>query len=198
MGIVISLYVQQALALLLQELKSDSPNVDSATQTVRDVFAMSTKILDQFGRTGAYDHFIRRKATMVDMGLDSVKDVAKHADLLPLRGNGVLGKDFETKLKDRKEKNKEFKDLVPEISGKKETPSFKRKSSTQLGSWDSKHMRYENERNNRNYGQNRTEYNTPLRYGNNYRSSSYGQRSSSQQKKSYSGVSSFRGKPKSK
>ena len=50
-------------------------------------------------------------------------------------------------------------------------------------------MRFDNERNNRNYGQNtcRTEYSTPLRYGNNYRpSSSYGQRSNNQQKKSYS------------
>ena len=199
MGIVISLYVQQALAMLLQELKSDSPNLDSATQTVRDTFAMSTKIIDQLGRTEAYDHFIRRKAALVDMGLDSVKDVDKHADLLPLTGDGVLGKEFEVKLKERKEKNKEFKDLVPEISGKKETPSFKRKSTSQAGSWYSKHMRFDNERSNRNYGQNRIEYSTSLRYGNNYRSSSfYGQRSNSQQKKSYSGVSSFRTKPKSK
>ena len=78
---------------------------------------------------------------------------------------------------------------MPEISGKKETPCFKRKSSSQSGSWDSKHMRFDNERNNRNYGQNtcRTEYSTPLRYGNNYRpSTSYGQRSNNQQKKSYS------------
>ena len=82
---------------------------------------------------------------MVDIGLDSVKDVAKHADLLPLTGDGVLGKGFEIKLKDRKEKNEEFKDLVPEISGKKETPCFKRKSS-QSGSLDSKHMKFDNER----------------------------------------------------
>ena len=50
MGIFISLYSQQALALLLQELGSDKPNIDKAIQTVRYVFAMSTKILDQFGR----------------------------------------------------------------------------------------------------------------------------------------------------
>ena len=85
---------------------------------------MSTKSLAQLGRTGIYDHFIRRKATIVDIGLGSVKDVAKHADLLPLTGDGVLGKGFEIKLKDRKEKNKEFKDLVPEISGKKEISLF--------------------------------------------------------------------------
>ena len=67
---------------------------------------MSSKSLDQLGRTGVYDHFICRKATIVDIGLGSVKDVAKHADLLPLTGDGVLGKGFEIKLKDRKENNK--------------------------------------------------------------------------------------------
>ena len=54
---------------------------------------MSAKILDQLGRTGAYDHFICRKATVVDMGLDSVKDVAKHADIASHRrwsvGQGI-------------------------------------------------------------------------------------------------------------
>ena len=71
MGIVITLYIQQALASLLSDLNSENFNIDRATQTVRDVFAMSTKVLDQLGRTGAYDHYIRRKATMVDIGLDS-------------------------------------------------------------------------------------------------------------------------------
>ena len=71
---------------------------------------MSTKVLDQLGRTGAYFHYIRRKATLVDIGLDTVTDVAKHADYLSLTGGGVFGKEFGTKLKDRKEKNKEHKD----------------------------------------------------------------------------------------
>ena len=111
MGIIIALYSQQALALLLQELGSEKPNIDKAIQTVRDVFAMSTKILDQFGRSWAFDHIIHRKSTMVDKGLDSVKDVVRQTDLLPLSGDGVLGKDFEIRLKERKEKNKEFKEL---------------------------------------------------------------------------------------
>ena len=68
MEFIISLYSQQALALLLQELSSEKPNIDKAIQTVRDVFAMSTKILDQFGRSGAFDHLIRRNSTSVDMG----------------------------------------------------------------------------------------------------------------------------------
>ena len=86
------------------ELKTENPNIDLAIQTVRDAFAMSTKTLDQLGRTGAYSHIIRRKATIVDMGLDSVKDIAKQAELLPLTDQGVLGSAFEEKLKDRKEK----------------------------------------------------------------------------------------------
>ena len=70
---------------------------------------MSSKVLDQLGRTRAYDHFIRRKATIMDMGIDNVKDVVKDADLLSLSGDGVMWKEFENKLKERKEKNKEFK-----------------------------------------------------------------------------------------
>ena len=73
MGIVISLYVQQALASLLQELRQENPNLDAASQIVRDIFAMSSKVLDQLGRTGAYDHFIRRKATIIDMVLTMLR-----------------------------------------------------------------------------------------------------------------------------
>ena len=79
---------------------------------------MSSKVLDQIGRTGAFHHFIRRKALIIDMGLDNIKTVARHADSLPLTGDGVLGIDFENKLKERKEKNKEYKDLIPEVSVK--------------------------------------------------------------------------------
>ena len=61
-----------------------------ATQT-RDIFAMSTKKLDQLGRTGAYDHVIRWKVAIIDMGLESIKDVVKKAEVLPLTGDGVLG-----------------------------------------------------------------------------------------------------------
>ena len=77
----IVLYMQQALRVLLEELKEDNPNLDLATQTTRDIFAMSTKTLDKLGRTGAYDHVIRRKAAIIDMGLENIKDVAK--DLVP-------------------------------------------------------------------------------------------------------------------
>ena len=45
---------------------------------MRDLFAMSTKVLDQFGRSGAYGHLICRKATMIDIGLDPAKAVPRH------------------------------------------------------------------------------------------------------------------------
>ena len=45
---VVSLcYTQQALRLLILNLKMESPNLDEAVQNVRDLFAMSTKSLDQ-------------------------------------------------------------------------------------------------------------------------------------------------------
>ena len=53
MGIIIPLYIQQPLASLLQQLSQDSKNLNSMTQTVRDTFAMSSKVLDQMGRIGA-------------------------------------------------------------------------------------------------------------------------------------------------
>ena len=187
MGIIITLYIQQALASLLQQLNQESPNLDSMTQTVRDSFAMSSKVLDQMGRTGAFHHFIRRKATINDMGLDSIKDVARHADSLPLTGDGVLGIDFENKLKERKEKNKEYKDLIPEVSVK-QSLAPKRKATYTTNTHEQKQMRFDNSRNYRSYGQNRPEYSAP-RYGNRYKSAgTYGQRFSNQQNK---GVSSF-------
>ena len=89
-GMAIVLYMQQALRVLLEELKEDNPNLALATKT-RDIFAMSNKTLDQLGRTGAYDHVIRQKVAIIDMGLENIKDVMKKAEVLPLTGDGGLG-----------------------------------------------------------------------------------------------------------
>ena len=101
---------------------------------MRDVFTMSTKVLDKLGRTGAYDHYIRKKATLVGIGLDTVTEVAKHADYLSLTGGGDFGKEFWTKLKDRKEKNKEYKDLVPEIGKRDFQNNFKKRKAQPMNS----------------------------------------------------------------
>lgn len=193
-GITVNLYMQQALRVLLEELKTDKPNIDLATQTVRDIFAMSTKTLDQLGRTGAFGHIIRRKATVVDMGLENVKDLYKQADLLPLSSEGVLGTAFETKLKNRQEKNKEMKHLLPELESRK-NQSLKRKSSSgnQYGDKQRRYNDYSRNFNSRSYS---NDYRSPLSqlYGNNNYRNNYSYRNSTQQKKS--GVSSFRNKSK--
>lgn len=128
MGLISVCYSQQALGLLLKNLKSESPNLDQAVQNVRDLFAMSTKTLDQFARAGAFMHLVRRKATVADTGLHEFKDLQKAALTSPLSGEGIFGPDFEKKLKDRQEKDKQLSELMPEISKK---PFMKRKSQFQ-------------------------------------------------------------------
>ena len=126
MGIISLCYSQQAMGLLLKNLKSESPNLDEAIQNVRDLFAMSTKSLDQLSRTGAFFHLVRRKATVADTGLHEFKDLQKVALTAPLSGEGIFGTDFEKKVKDRQEKDKQLSELMPEICKK---PYLKRKSS---------------------------------------------------------------------
>ena len=74
----------------------------------------------------------------------------------PCQGMELWGKNLKINSKKGKRKLKNFKDLVPEISGKRDFSSFKRKSSFTPNAGDQKHMRYDNNKNNRNYGQNKT------------------------------------------
>ena len=154
------------------------------------------KTLDQLGRTGAYSHIIRRKATIVDMGLDNVKDIAKQAELLPLTGEGVLGSAFEEKLKDRKEKLKEMKDLVPELETKRTSfQGFKRKTSYSGQYGDIKQRRYNEPAknfNNRSYGSGEFRSMSSQNYGNSGHRGGFSYRGTAQTKRT--GVSSFRNK----
>lgn len=140
MGIISICYTQQALGSLLNNLKSTSPNLDEAIQNVRDIFAMSTKSLDQMSRTGAFHHLNRRKATIADTGLHEFKDLQKTAVNAPLSGEGIFGPEFEKNLKDRQEKDKQLSDLMPETNKKF---SGKRKSSFQSDSSNQKKSRYQ-------------------------------------------------------
>ena len=115
MGIVSSAYIQQALGSLLQTLTSGDVNVDRTIQSVRDIFAMSTTSLDQVARAGAFHHLIRRKAALEDTGLCDIKELKQPLVSLPLTNSGVFGDVFEQTLKDRVEKNKQLKELLPEI-----------------------------------------------------------------------------------
>ena len=118
MGILSIAYIQQALAKLLNDLKEDSVNVDRSIQSVRDIFDMSTKSLDQMGRAGAFHHIIRRKAANSVSGLSSVKDVQNKVASLPLSCDGVCGKGLEDKLKQRKEQREQLTDLLPEYNSR--------------------------------------------------------------------------------
>ena len=116
MNIVSVAYLQQGLGSLLEGLQENNPNIDRAVQTVRDLFAISNKALDQAGRTGAYQHMIRRKAAIADTGLSTLKDVQSKVLILPLSHEGVFGKGLENVLKHRKEQKDQINDLVPEFS----------------------------------------------------------------------------------
>lgn len=155
MGIIINLYMQQALSKLLATLSEKDANIDSAIQCVRDIFAMNTKSLDQFGRTGAIHHLVRRKATMADTGLTDSKDLRNQIWQLPLTHEGVLGAGLEQKLKERVEINKQISDLLPEV-GRRE----KRKSSaTSDQQW--KRPRFDNRASHSQYNYPYKSYNNP-------------------------------------
>lgn len=64
-------------------MQSKDFNIDSGIQSVRDIFAMSTKALDQVSRSGAFHHIIRRKAAVSDSGLNNLKDVQAKVLYLP-------------------------------------------------------------------------------------------------------------------
>ena len=146
MGIISVAYMQQALGLLLKNLKSDTPNVDSAVQSVRDIFDMSTKTLDQVGRTGAFHHVVRRKAAVSDTGLNAVKDIQSKIQGLPLSAEGVFGPGLEEKLKQRKDQKEQLSDLLPEYSGGSNKQQKRKYSSTGSSSYYDSGSRWNNKR----------------------------------------------------
>ena len=102
--------------LPLTNLKSNVTNIDSAVQTVRDIYDMSTKTLDQVGRAGAFHHIVRRKAS----ASDTVKDVNTKIHCLSLSDEGRFGKGLEEKLKQRKDQKEQLSDLLPEYHANKQ------------------------------------------------------------------------------
>ena len=95
--------------------------------------------MEQTARSGAFHHLIRRKATLVDTGLEDISELNDTFLSLKLSSEGVLGKDFEEKLKSRSETNKQIKDLLPELNRKpSSTTCFKRKSTVKPQVQDAK------------------------------------------------------------
>lgn len=115
MNIVALAYLQQGLGALLSTLKEKDCNVDRAIQNVRDLYDISNKALDQAGRAGSFHHMIRRKATVSDTGLNTLKDVHSKIMFLPLSGEALFGQGLTEKLKSRKEQKDQLSDLVPEF-----------------------------------------------------------------------------------
>ena len=140
-GIIAVSYMQQALGSLLNKLQSDNFNIDSAIQSVRDIFAMSTKALDQVGRAGAFHHIVRRKAAASDTGLNNLRDVQAKVLYLPLSGEGVFGKGLEGNLRKRKEQKEQLSDLVPDFAQARSDSGRKRKFVDNRNSWNNKRSR---------------------------------------------------------
>ena len=62
--------------------------MDSTIQSVRDIFAMSAKALDQAGQSGAFHLINWRKAGASDSGLNNLREVQAKVLYLPLSGDG--------------------------------------------------------------------------------------------------------------
>ena len=95
--------------------------------------------MKQTARSGDFHHLIRRKATLVDTGLEDILELNDTFLSLKLSSEGVLGKDFEEKLKSRSETNKQIKDLLPELNRKpSSTTGVKRKGTVKPQVQDAK------------------------------------------------------------
>lgn len=114
MGIVSISYMQQALGTLLGNLENDNASEENC-QLVKDLFAMSTKSLDQVGRAGAFHHMIRRKCAATDAGINNLNDIQAKVLYLPLSDDGVFGQGLEKQLEKRKEQREQLEDLLPEF-----------------------------------------------------------------------------------
>ncbi|XP_060571539.1 uncharacterized protein LOC132729732 [Ruditapes philippinarum] len=136
LGIVMQLYMQQALGNLVEFVSSDDFSKDKTVKFVKDIFAMSTKCLDQLGRSAAFHHIVRRTVTMADTGMYDLSDYKDFATL-PLTGDGVFGNGLEPLLKARKDKKKQLDDMLPELKKR----DRKRRLSPVRSSNDTKRLR---------------------------------------------------------
>lgn len=118
MGLIISCYLQQSLGSLLEKLQAKDLNVDAAIQLVKDIFAMSTKQMDQTARAGVFHHMIRRKAVLYDTGLNDCREYGSTVMGLPLTNEGVLGPKFDEKTKGMNDRQKMLKEALPRLTEK--------------------------------------------------------------------------------
>ncbi|CAC5420755.1 unnamed protein product [Mytilus coruscus] len=116
----------------------DSLNNESVSRDILgDIFGEDAKtkpdkseggiVLDQsqiniLNQSWHCDNPLLLKATLLDTGLEDITDLNNKFLSLKLSSDGVLGKDFEEKLKNRSETNKQMKDLLPELNLKTQIP----------------------------------------------------------------------------
>ena len=130
MNIIAISYLQQGLWSLLADLRDNNVNLDRAYQTAKDLHELSDIALDQAGRSGVFHHLVRRKAAAVDAGFEeNLKDIAPSIPNLKLSGEGVLGPAFKEKIKDRKDLQEMFTELLPDFQPKRKAPSGKATSN---------------------------------------------------------------------
>ena len=120
MNIISVLYMQQMMGTLLEKLGKAQFVADkkkeSYCQVAKDMFAMSTKALDQSGCTGAFFHLVRRKAAAQDSGLVTLNEIKDKTQYLPLTGEGVFGEALNNCLEKCKEQKEQRNDLLPELA----------------------------------------------------------------------------------
>ena len=75
-------------------------------------------------------------------GLADINDVAKHVASLQSYSDGVVGAGLETKLKERNERIKQIKELLPEFTRPANSHSYKRKSSSRGYASDAKRFKH--------------------------------------------------------
>ena len=146
MGIAMQLYTQQSLGSLVENLSAGNYDQKEIIEHVQNIFAITTKCLDQIGRSGAFHHIVRRTAAMSDTALYELDDSAEFSNL-PLTGEGVFGKGLEDLLKSRKEKKKQLDELMPEVKKRKLDNSqstnkrfdYKPRQNTRTSSYDPKY-----------------------------------------------------------
>ena len=102
---------------------------------MRDIFAMSTKALDQAGRSGAFHHIIRRKAAASDTGLNNLREVQAKVLYLPLSGDGVFGCRLQENLRKREEQKEQLLDLVPVFAENKSDWRTRKSTYNNRSSW---------------------------------------------------------------
>ncbi|CAC5406862.1 unnamed protein product [Mytilus coruscus] len=149
MGFISIFYMQQAMGTLLGNLENDNASEENC-QLVQDLFAMSTKFLDQMGSVGAFHHIIRRKCAATDAGINNLNDIQAKVLYLPLSKDDVFGQGLEKQLEKRKEQREQLEDLLPEFH-----KSNKRKLDYDIrDSWSNKQSKFAGNSTYNNYNNN--------------------------------------------